>query len=74
MNRQRLSLPQMTHGVGEGGEGDTIDLVGLYVMSKESDALQEGISDESVAAIRKAMQWVSRTSRSTTRSVHPSNL
>lgn len=54
-NRQRLSAPDSPFG-WRGGDGDTIDLVGLYVMSKESDALQEGISQESVSAIRNAMQ------------------
>ena len=54
-NRQRMSAPDDPWG-WRGGEGDTIDLVGLYVMSKESDALQEGISKESIDAIRTAMQ------------------
>lgn len=54
-NRQRMSAPDNPWG-WRGGEGDTIDLVGLYVMSKESDTLQEGISNDSVIAIRTAMQ------------------
>ena len=54
-NRQRLSAPDDPWG-WRGGEGDTIDLVGLYVMSKDSDALQEGVSVESISAIRKSMQ------------------
>jgi len=54
-NRQRLSAPDDPWG-WRGGEGDTIDLVGLYVMSKDSNALHEGISMESKVAIRKAMQ------------------
>ena len=54
-NRQRTSAPDDPWG-WRGGEGDTIDLVGLYVMSKESDSLKKGISEESVQAIQKAMQ------------------
>jgi len=54
-NRQRSSAPDDPWG-WRGGEGDTIDLVGLYVMSKESDSLKEGISEESVQAIQKTMK------------------
>jgi len=54
-NRQRDSAPDDPRG-WRGGEGDTIDLVGLYVMSKDSDELLQGISEESVSAIRTAMQ------------------
>lgn len=54
-NRQRRSVPDDPFG-WRGGEGDTIDLVGLYVMSDVSDELQEGISDTSIQEIRTAMQ------------------
>ncbi|MBL6997447.1 MAG: hypothetical protein ISR75_03295 [Phycisphaerales bacterium] len=53
--RQRSSAPEDPFG-WRGGEGDTIDLVGLYVMSNVSDELHEGLSENSVKAIRKAMQ------------------
>lgn len=54
-DRQRSSAPQDTFG-WSGVEGDTIDLVGLYVLSDDSDELRLGISDESINTIRKAMQ------------------
>jgi len=54
-NRQRLSAPDNPFG-WRGGEGDTIDLVGLYVMSKESDTLSEGLSKSAQDAILQAMQ------------------
>ena len=54
-NRQRMAAPDDPFGWG-GGEGDTIDLVGLYIMSKESDELTEGISNESKTVIQNAMQ------------------
>jgi hypothetical protein len=53
--RQRSAAPEDPFG-WRGGEGDTIDLVGLYVMSNVSDELHEGLSENSVKAIRKAMQ------------------
>ena len=53
-NRQRLSAPDDPFG-WRGGEGDTIDLVGLYVMSSDSDALQVGLSQKSIDSIRAAM-------------------
>ena len=54
--RQRTSAPDSPFGWSGSEEGDTIDLVGLYVMSDVSDELHEGLSDVSVLAIRKAMQ------------------
>lgn len=54
-NRQRLSAPDDKWG-WSGGEGDTIDLVSLYVLSKDTDDLRNEISKESVNAIRNAMQ------------------
>ena len=53
--RQRTAAPEDPFG-WRGGEGDTIDLVGLYVMSDVSDELQEGLSQESIQEIRSAMQ------------------
>jgi hypothetical protein len=53
--RQRTSAPEDPFG-WRGSEGDTIDLVGLYVMSDESDELHEGLSDSSMKSIRKTMQ------------------
>ena len=54
-HRQRESVPDDPFS-WTGGEGDTIDLVGLYVMSNVSDELHEGISEASVFEIRTAMQ------------------
>ena len=54
-DRQRTSVPDDPFG-WRGGEGDTIDLVGLYVMSDVSDDLHEGISTTSIQEIRTAMQ------------------
>jgi hypothetical protein len=53
--RQSTAAPEDPFG-WRGGEGDTIDLVGLYVMSDVSDELHEGLSTESVQEIRAAMQ------------------
>ena len=53
--RQRTAAPEDPFG-WRGGEGDTIDLVGLYVMSDVSDELQEGLLQESMQEIRSAMQ------------------
>ncbi len=53
--RQRESVPEDPFN-WRGGDGDIIDLVGLYVMSQDSDELQAGISEESVHEIRSAMQ------------------
>ncbi len=53
--RQRTAAPKDPFGWG-GGEGDTIDLVGLYVMSDVSDELHQGLSEASVRSIRKVMQ------------------
>ncbi|MBC8201733.1 MAG: hypothetical protein H8E86_06755 [Planctomycetes bacterium] len=53
--RQRTAAPEDPFG-WRGGEGDTIDLVGLYVMSDVSEDLQEGLTPESIQAIRNAMQ------------------
>ncbi len=53
--RQRTATPDDPFG-WRGGEGDTIDLVGLYVMSDVSDELHEGLSEDSVQAIRKSMR------------------
>ena len=54
-HRQREAVPADPFS-WTGGEGDMIDLVGLYVMSDVSDELHEGISEASVIAIRTAMQ------------------
>ncbi len=54
-DRQRASAPEDPFG-WRGGEGDTIDLVGLYVMSDDSVELHVGLSEKSIQAIRKAMQ------------------
>ena len=53
-DRQRESAPDDPFGWG--GGVDTIDLVGLYVMSDLSDELHEGLSDETISAIRNSMQ------------------
>ena len=53
--RQRTAAPDDPFG-WMGGEGDTIDLVGLYVMSDVAHELHEGLTEDSVQAIRKAMQ------------------
>ncbi|HIB51128.1 MAG TPA: hypothetical protein EYO40_07635 [Phycisphaerales bacterium] len=53
--RQRTSAPDNAFG-WRGSEGDSIDLVGLYVMSDESDALFEGLTVTSSTAIHAAMQ------------------
>ena len=53
--RQRTGSPNDPFG-WRGGEGDTIDLVGLYVMSKESEKLLGGLQEETIVAIRKSMQ------------------
>ena len=53
--RQRLVAPSNLFGFN-GDEADTIDLVGLYVMSAESDELRDGLADASVLEILKAMQ------------------
>ncbi len=52
--RQRTAAPEDIFG-WRGGEGDVIDLVSLYVMSKDSDELHEGISPESRKAILASM-------------------
>jgi len=54
-DRQRTAAPEDPFG-WRGSEGDTIDLVGLYVMSDDSVELHDGLSDKSIRAIRKAMQ------------------
>jgi hypothetical protein len=53
--RQRTAAPDDPFG-WRGGEGDTIDLVGLYVMSNKSDELQNGLEEESIKAVLNAMQ------------------
>ena len=54
-SRQRNATPDNPFS-WRGGEGDTIDIVALYVMSKEGDELQEGIGQKSRNAMQKAMQ------------------
>ena len=54
-DRQRTSAPEDPFGWG-GSEGDTIDLVGLYVMSDDSVGLHYNLSEKSIQSIRKAMQ------------------
>ena len=53
--RQRTAAPEDPFG-WRGGEGDTIDLVGLYVMSEVSNELHEGLTAESIQEIRASMQ------------------
>jgi hypothetical protein len=53
--RQRTAAPEDPFG-WRGGEGDTIDLVGLYVMSDVSNELHEGLTVESIQEIRASMQ------------------
>ena len=53
--RQRTSAPDNAFG-WRGSEGDSIDLVGLYVMSDESDALFDGLTATSSTTIHAAMQ------------------
>ncbi|MGY8752723.1 MAG: hypothetical protein ACKVIO_02400 [Phycisphaerales bacterium] len=53
--RQRTSAPDNPFD-WNGRVGDTIDLVGLYVMSDISDELHNGLSDASIISIRKTMQ------------------
>tara|TARA_X000001036_G_scaffold137243_1_gene130024 strand:- start:490 stop:3051 length:2562 start_codon:yes stop_codon:yes gene_type:complete len=53
--RQRTSAPDNPFD-WNGRVGDTIDLVGLYVMSDISDELHDGLSDASIMSIRKTMQ------------------
>ena len=52
---QRTSAPDNPFD-WNGRVGDTIDLVGLYVMSDISDELHDGLSDASIISIRKTMQ------------------